>query len=259
MNFLVTALVILLKLDVEFPVGGGQPEQIVLRFVHFIFGFAWIGLIYFFNFAGYRAMNELEGETRVRIIPPMMSRAMLLMRISAVVTWLAGFRYFMIYLQTDAAAIGTPSAGMKWLGEWFVCWAIAGVLIVGVTQMSMGPLKNGWLVAAIMIAILVAASWVNLAMLSIPGMSNRSLSISLGGGMGTILLMLVWGAAWRFQKKIIHWAKGQSHGGHGAVVPEEIQKFQRGSFVAMRAGMWISFPLLFFMAASSHYPFLSGI
>ena len=203
------------------------------------------------------AMKEFDGGTRVKVIAAVMPRAMSWLRWSSLVVWIAGFRYFMILTQTDAAAIGTPSAAAMWLVEWFACWVVASVLIVGVVQMSMGPLKNGLLVAAIITAILVGACWVDLALLATPGVGNRTLSISLGGGMGTVLLFVVWGLVWRFQKKIIHWAHAHKNG--TGEMPPEIQKLNYGSYVAARAAFYISFPMIFLMAASSHFPFLSGI
>lgn len=259
MNLLATALIILAKLDVQFPVTGGVIEQIVLRWTHIVFGIAWIGTLYFFNFAGTPALLEVDGETRVKIYAPLMSRAMLLFRITAVVTWLAGFRYFMILAQTDAAAVGTPSLAAKWLIEWFVCWIVTAVLVVGVLHMSAGPLKNGWLVAAIITVLVIAGCWVDLALLAVPGAGNRTLSISLGGGMGTILLGVVQGAAGVFQKRLIAWTKEQAQSGKAVPPPENIQTIMRASLMTARAAMWITFPMIFFMAASSHYPFLSGI
>jgi len=36
-------------------------------------------------------------------------------------------------------------------------------------------------------------------------------------------------------------------------------RFARWSFLASRVAFWLSFPMLFFMGAAEHYPFLSGI
>ncbi len=257
MNFVIASLFLLLKLDVEFPLGAGQPEQIVLRWMHIVAGIMWVGLLYYFNLVSFPSMKEMDTGTRTKVIAAVMPRAMWWFRWSALLVWIAGFRYFMILAQTDAAAIGTPSAAGRWLVEWFVCWVVASVLIVGVMQMSVGPLKNGWLVAVIVAAIVAAAAWVDLAMLATPGAGNRTLSISLGGGLGTIMMFLVWGLVWRFQKKVIRWA--QANKGGSAEMPPEIQKLMRGTFVAACTGFWLSFPMIFFMAASSHFPFLSGI
>ena len=153
MNPLIAGLILFLKLDVEFPMGGGQLEQIFLRWLHIVAAIIWIGLLYYFNLVSFPSMKDLDSGTRAKVIATFMPRAMWWFRWSALVVWIVGFRYFMILAQTDAAAIGTPSAAARWLVEWFACWVVASVLIVGVMQMSTGPLKNGWLVAAIVILI----------------------------------------------------------------------------------------------------------
>jgi uncharacterized membrane protein len=42
-------------------------------------------------------------------------------------------------------------------------------------------------------------------------------------------------------------------------MPQEAAYFARWAFLASRTGFWMSLPMLFFMAAAEHYPFLSGI
>jgi len=42
-------------------------------------------------------------------------------------------------------------------------------------------------------------------------------------------------------------------------MPAEAARLARWAFLASRVGFWLSFPMLFFMAAAEHYPFLSGI
>jgi uncharacterized membrane protein len=240
----------------QFPVGGGEPEQIILRWVHIVAGIGWIGLLYFFNLVNFPAMRELDAATRARVYAPVMRRAMWWFRWSAVVTWLAGFRYFMILAQTDATAIGAPSLAAKWLGWWFLCWVVASVLIVGMIQAMSPRRSSGWWLALLVVVIVLGAAWLDLRLIAAPGVGNRTLSISLGGGLGTILLVLVWGLVWRFQKRLIRWMHAHATGGEA--LPPQVEIMTRGSFLAARAGFWISFPMLFFMAASAHYPFLSG-
>ncbi len=82
------------------------------------------------------------------------------------------------------------------------------------------------------------------------------LSISVGGGLGTIMFLNVWGIIWRCQKKLIAWTKANAE--RGTPMPPEAAQLARQAFLASRANLWLSFPMLFFMAAASHYPFFSG-
>ena len=55
---------------------GAATEQIVLRWMHFIGGIIWIGLLYFFNLVGFPTMKELDASVRGKVFPVLMSRAM---------------------------------------------------------------------------------------------------------------------------------------------------------------------------------------
>jgi uncharacterized membrane protein len=59
-----------------------------------------------------------------------------------------------------------------------------------------------------MVAILVvAASWIVLALNSGPQSSDGHLSISVGGGIGFLMLLNTWGVIWRVQKCLIAWTR----------------------------------------------------
>ena len=81
--------------------------------------------------------------------------------------------------------------------------------------------------------------------------SNRALAIGIGGGLGWFMMLNVWGIVWRMQKKIIRWT-GES-AAKGTAMPPEAAKVARLSFLASRLNFWLSFPMLFFMGAASHY------
>jgi uncharacterized membrane protein len=101
----------------------------------------------------------------------------------------------------------------------------------------------------------VGASWAVLALLAHPDASNRTLSIAVGGGIGLMLLLNVHGIVWPAQKRIIAWTQASLE---GVPMPPQALQLARQSYLAARTSFWLTFPLLFFMAASSHYPFLSG-
>ncbi len=251
-----TALAVILSVRVSFPEGGSITEQIILRWLHFFTAIAWLGLLYFFNVVWTPSLKELEPPARSRAFATFMPRAMAWFRWSAFWAWLAGFRYFMILAKEDAVNTGDPALMWKWLGIWFGVWLVAYVLLHGFLMMSEGPMKNGWVLAVLSTIVVAAASWLVLALIAGPATGNRTLSISVGGGIGTIMLFLVWGMVWRCQKRLIAWHTAAVR--DGAALPPEAAVLARRAYLASRLGFWLSFPLLFFMAASAHYPFLSG-
>jgi hypothetical protein len=51
----------------SFPEGAGAAEFIILRWLHFVFGIIWIGLLYFFNLVGFPTMKQLDASVRGKV------------------------------------------------------------------------------------------------------------------------------------------------------------------------------------------------
>jgi uncharacterized membrane protein len=245
-----------LQTHFSFPQGAAN-ELISLRWIHLISGIIWIGLLYFFNLVGTPVMQSLDPATRVKIYPILMSKAMSWFRWSALVTVLMGLRYYLVLLQTDAANAGNPSLTWRWFGYWLLVWMVAYALIFALQIPAKGILDNGWIRALGIAVVVIAASWIVLDLNASPSSSNAHLSISIGGGLGLVMLMNAWGVVWRVQKKMIAWTRAASE--KGAQMQPEAQRLLRWSFLASRTAFWISFPMLFFMGAAEHYPFLSSL
>jgi uncharacterized membrane protein len=254
--FFSAVCLVLWKLNVQLPQGMSDQEQIILRWVHFVAGITWVGLLYFFNLVNIPVMKTLDGATRGKVVPVLMLKALWWFRWSAVVTWLAGFRYFMILAKADAVNAAHPNLMGRWLGIWFVAWLLAFAVIYALLRPTEGALNNGWALAVLIGFVVVATCWLVLSLLSHPGVGNRMLSISVGGGLGTVMFLNVWGVIWRCQKRLIAWTRANAE--KGTPMPPESARLARQVFLASRANFWLSFPMLFFMAASAHYPFLSG-
>ena len=68
------------------PTGSG----LVVRWVHFLAGITWIGLLYFFNLINAGFLKSLDGPTKNIVIPKLMPAALNWFRHGATVTVLAG-------------------------------------------------------------------------------------------------------------------------------------------------------------------------
>ncbi len=246
---------LLLALDVQFPEGAMAWVEQGLRWIHFLAGITWIGMLYFFNMVNVPLMKELDAATKGKVIPKLMPRALWWFRWGSVWTVLAGFIYFMIYLVRDAGNAEGASWG-RWAGLWFAVWVVTWAILYGLCRQKSGPLDNGPVLAVAMTVVVAAASYMVLALLAHPGISHKSLSISVGGGMGLMMLLNVWGIIWRIQKKLIAWTAESAE--KGTPMPPQAAAMARLAFKVSRANAWLSIPMLFFMAAASHFPFLSG-
>ena len=249
------AMAVWTPIHISFPAGGQATEEIFLRWIHFLAGITWIGLLYFFNLAATPALRRLDAETRGKIMTGLMPRTLAWFRWSALVTVLAGLRYYMILLEQDAVNAGHLTLEWTWLWHWFVVWIAAYVLIHGLMMPVSGPMDSAWVRAPLITIVVAAASWTILDWNNGPNVSSRSLSIAVGGGLGLVMLFIVWGFVWRAQKRLIRWT--EAHIKDGTPMPPEAAKLQRRAQVGSRVGFWLSIPMLFFMGAAEHYPFLS--
>jgi uncharacterized membrane protein len=249
-----TTILHLLTPHFSFPEGGGAAEFIVLRWLHLIFGIVWIGLLYFFNLVGFSTMKQLEAPLRAKIYPVMMSRAMAWFRWSAMITVVVGVRYYFHLLSVDAHNAEDAALTLKWFGWWVVVWLVAYALIYPLQLPHEGILDNPWVRTIGISIVVIAASWMVLDRNGGADVSNAHLCISVGGGLGLLMLLNAWGVVWRVQKRMIEWTRASAE--QGTPMPPQAGRLARWSFLASRVGFWLSFPMLFFMGAAEHYPFL---
>ncbi len=232
-------------------------EMMALRWLHLIFGIIWVGLLYFFNLVLTPAMKKCDPKLRIKIYPELMPGAMGWFRSSALVTVIVGLRYFTIHLAADAKLAGDRSLIGKWFGWWLLVWMIAYMFIYALQLPAKGILDSLWVRVIGVSVVVIAASWLVLALNGGPNVSNAHLATSVGGGLGLIMLLNTWGVVWRVQKRLIAWTRAAAE--QGAPMPPETERLMRWNYLTARTSFWLSLPMLFFMGAASHYPFLSTI
>ncbi|MBI4322901.1 MAG: urate hydroxylase PuuD [Candidatus Omnitrophica bacterium] len=222
--------------------------QMLLRWLHFLAGITWIGLLYFFNLVNVDFMKALDAPTKSKVVPQLMPRALWWFRWGAVVTVLSGLLYYLMILGSE------PRFGQTFLA-WVLVTGVAYALMYGVLQVSQGPLNNGRIVAVVLTVLALVVAWLILTLNGHPTASTRSLSIGIGGGYGIMMLLNVWLIIWPCQKKIIAWTVESAE--KGTKAPAEMATLARRAFLASRTNTFLSLPMLFFMAAASHYPMFS--
>src|SRR6187399_3587170 len=62
----------------------------LFRWIHVVAGVLWIGLLYFFNWVNANVMPKLDGETKKKVIPELMPRALFWFRWGAAWTFITG-------------------------------------------------------------------------------------------------------------------------------------------------------------------------
>ncbi len=232
----------------------GTNLQLLLRWIHFLAGITWIGLLYFFNLVNVPAMKVFDAPTKGKYVPVVVAKALWWFRWGAVVTVLAGITYWYLILRVEPPE--TPGAHHgRVIGLWLIV-VVAAWFINYFLLKQAAVTKSGWTAAIIVAALSVVIFFANTNFIAYENISNRALSIGIGGGYGLFMLLNVWGIIWPAQKRIIAWTKENAE--KGTAIPPESATLGRRAFLASRSNAWLSIPMLFFMAAASHYPMFGG-
>jgi len=218
--------------------------EFFLRWIHYLAGITWIGILYWFNGVNVNFQKSLDADLKPKVNPKLLLPSLWYFRWGAALTVLTGFLYYVNILHGEVFS-GAMQPLLAWLGIVGVTYAI----IFCVTKPE-GALNNGNLLAvlvAVLVTVMAAAIFCTYKAMDVH--NNASYMIGIGGGMGVIMLLNVWGIIWPAQKRIL------------GIVPAEEgvdkAKLARRTFLASRMNTWLSIPMLFFMAASSHLPLIA--
>jgi uncharacterized membrane protein len=244
------AVALALDSGIHLPTDFNTNFLMLVRWIHFVAGITWLGLLYFFTLVNVPFMGQLDSATRGKVLPPLMSRALWWFRWAAVITVLMGLAYWGNIVAADVHN-AHASSGMA-VGSFFLIWTLVWALLYGLLIPGKGPLNNGWVLALLAAIIVIAGAWLYLNLNNHGWESNRLLCIGIGGGIGWVMLLNVWGVVWRIQKRIIQWTRDFVE--NGTPIPEKASRMARMSLLCARINAFLSLPLLFFMAAASHYP-----
>ncbi len=153
------------------------------RWGHFLFGVAWIGLLYYFNFVQGEYFKEADAGARVDAFTKLVPRALWYFRWAAMFTFLTGvvLLYFRSVATTVDITIGAILGTLMFLNVWLIIWPNQRILIQSNTQVKAGgePLPEA--AAAAPKALL--ASRTN-TLFSIPMLFFMGSSAHLVGGAG---------------------------------------------------------------------------
>jgi uncharacterized membrane protein len=242
------ALVSMLGPVVSVPSDPEATVLILLRWLHILAGIVWVGMLYFFNLVNVPFMKEIDAATKGKVVPTLLPRALWWFRWGSVATVLLGIAYWMHLASTDAHNAQTSPGGS--FGWFFLIWTAVWVVIF--VLICVLKLDKPWLLCVLIGAVVFGACYLYLILNSHGWESNHTLGIGLGGGIGWVMMLNVWGVIWRFNKKIIHWTRDSA--ANGTAIPEPAKALARQAFLTSRTNFYLSFPMLFLMAAAAHYP-----
>lgn len=229
-----------------------ELSHIILRWLHFVAGITWIGMLYFFNLVNVPLQKKLDPDTKKKVNPDLLLPALWYFRWGALLTVLAGFGYYAMYiLRPDVSRANGGGAAVSgrivlivWLFIPIITFLVEFLLIKKVPAL----IKDGRvfaIVALILVAVMsfVILKWLDSSLI-VHGehfASNKTLSIGVGGAFGVIMLLNVWGIIWPANKRIIGALQGS---------PPAAPELARQAFIASRTNAWLSLPMLLFMGTS---------
>jgi uncharacterized membrane protein len=180
----------------------GEGGFFILRWIHFLAGITWIGLLYYFNFVQTPFVGETQPAERGALVPKLVPRALWWFRWGAMVTFLSGWLYILFRAHQGgflsgsygwAILVGGLLGSIMWANVWFVIWPNQKIVIQNAIDTGGGKPANP--AAAPAGARAGLASRTN-TMLSIPMLFYMAAAshLSLGvprSGLGFWIAMLV--------------------------------------------------------------------
>jgi uncharacterized membrane protein len=142
-GFALAAVLIVAYLGVA-GIGAGDADWtgLLLRWVHFLAGITWIGLLYFFNLINAAFLKSLDGPTKNIVIPKLMPAALNWFRHGATVTVLAGIALYFYLPKDRSSAIALGIGGLlgiiMMVNVHAIIWPNQQKIIAAVTAAAQG-------------------------------------------------------------------------------------------------------------------------
>jgi uncharacterized membrane protein len=121
-----------------------------LRWIHFLAGITWIGLLYYFNLVQTPFFAETEAGIRTGAIQKLVPRALWWFRWGAMFTFLAGILIYLIRMHEMGAGLfynssygvtitlGGLMGTIMFLNVWLVIWPKQQIVIASANQVAQG-------------------------------------------------------------------------------------------------------------------------
>jgi uncharacterized membrane protein len=209
----------------------------LFKWLHVIAGITWIGLLYFFNWINGHFAATLDGDTKKKVVPELMPRALYWFRWGAAWTWVTGVVLLLVIFYHGGITFDEGD------------WGTNAYVMIGVTFLAVflyDALYNSNLASNVRVVTIISFVLIGVVvylMKDWAGFSYRSFNIHLGVLLGTNMAYNVWFRIWPAQQKIIAAIKNGD-------APD-------GDLVAL-AGLrskhntYMSFPLLWTMINQHH-------
>ena len=173
----------------------------LFRWIHIASGILWIGLLYWFNFVNIPFAGTMDGDTKKKVVPELLPRALYWFRWAAAYTWATGV--ILLFVVFYHGGIMYPQdVGKEWtMVDSLVLWAIIVAAVFAYDFLAKSAvaknLKQFAAVGFVLIGIVIYL------MITVGKLDYRSYVIHTGVLFGSIMAFNVWFRIWPSQKKVI--------------------------------------------------------
>ncbi|MAE94990.1 MAG: antitermination protein NusG [Deltaproteobacteria bacterium] len=127
----------------------GYGWEFIFRYIHFLSGITWIGVLYYFNFIQTPFFGtELGGEAKSAMTRGLVPNALWWFRWGAMFTFLTGWLLVLMYLGMEGLNLGDglitriltggAMGTVMWFNVWFVIWPAQQQVIKSAEQVAAG-------------------------------------------------------------------------------------------------------------------------
>ncbi len=209
--------------------------HLIFRWLHIVAGIMWIGHLWFFNFVNGQVAKTYDADSKKKVVPELMPRALYWFRWGAAYTWLTGILMLGLLYYMGGNLVNTPSEQNMATGV-----SLGIIVVVFFVYDALWKMVKNETVGAIISFIGLVGIGVGLGRI----LSARGLLIHMGAILGTIMAMNVWMRIWPAQKKII--------GGITGANPAPDASVAAMAGLRSKHNTYMSVPLIFFMM-SNHF------
>jgi uncharacterized membrane protein len=218
--------------------------HLIFRWIHVVAGVIWIGHLYFFNWVNGHVAKTYDADSKKKVVPELMPRALYWFRWGAAYTWVSGVLLLGLVYYMNRSLMGADSPDAS--SGLAIARAFSVVIILPIIYDQLwktafkGKEQVGVIVSGV---VVIGVAWYLSSFL--PG---RTAFIHLGAMFGTTMFMNVWMRIWPNQRKIIAAIK-EGKGPDADIV----------ALAGLRSkhNTYMSVPLIMMMV-SNHFPLVYG-
>ncbi len=178
-----------------------EVVSVLSRWVHVVAGILWIGLLYWFNFVNIPFVATMDGDTKKKVVPELIPRALYWFRWGAAWTWITGIVLLFLVFYHGGLMYGEESTTEWGIGNSLLMLVLLLLAPLAYDALARSPLaKDMKIWAAVGFVIVGGLAYM---MVNLGGFGYRAYVVHIGAMFGTIMAFNVWFRIWPSQKKVL--------------------------------------------------------